>query len=384
MKKLMNYIGILLLVWAACGCTDEQIAGNAGAELRVTGKIDTPSSSRTSYAVGEDAVTVSWAAGDRIGLFSESQPAAMAYQAASAGKQVDFMPETTRLKPEDGTEVYAYYPCDYYTSTYPYATLPDLFAQNYSGGLPDPDMDFMYAKGEIKDGMLNLDFAHSFAFLKVNIRTELLEDAAGLLVRSEEPISFSGLDYERPYYDVEGDSLVAIRYDHLWYYIPQDILAAQEVVTCCIAVLPTSEKNTVSFFINANNGSIDRGLIERKAPEGGFQAGHVYDLSVDENEFDKILQQEREALIAFYEATGGDNWTDNTNWCSDKPLSEWYGVYMWDGRVKNIILTDNNLTGQIPEQFGDLTGLEYLYLSSNKLEGNIPESLYPGDPGGKD
>ena len=85
MKKLMNYIGILLLVWAACGCTDEQIAGNAGAELRVTGKIDTPSSSRTSYAVGEEAVTVSWAAGDRIGLFSESQPAAMAYQAASAG-----------------------------------------------------------------------------------------------------------------------------------------------------------------------------------------------------------------------------------------------------------------------------------------------------------
>lgn len=376
MKKLMNYIGILLLVWAACGCTDEQIAGNAGAELRVTGKIDTPSSSRTSYAVGEDAVTVSWAAGDRIGLFSESQPAAMAYQAASAGKQVDFMPETTRLKPEDGTEVYAFYPYNYYTDiTYPHAPLPDLFSQNYSGGLPDPDMDFMYAKGEIKDGMLNLDFAHSFAFLKVNIRTELLEDAAGLLVRSEEPISFSGLDYERPYYDVEGDSLVAIRYDHLWYYIPQDILAAQEVVTCCIAVLPTSEKNTVSFFINANNGSIDRGLIERKAPEGGFQAGHVYDLSVDENEFDKILQQEREALIAFYEATGGDNWTDNTNWCSDKPLSEWYGVYMWDGRVKNIILTDNNLTGQIPEQFGDLTGLEYLYLSSNKLEGNIPESL---------
>lgn len=376
MKKLMNYIGILLLVWAACGCTDEQIAGNAGAELRVTGKIDTPSSSRTSYAVGEDAVTVSWAAGDRIGLFSESQPAAMAYQAASAGKQVDFMPETTRLKPEDGTEVYAFYPYNYYTDiTYPHAPLPDLFSQNYSGGLPDPDMDFMYAKGEIKDGMLNLDFAHSFAFLKVNIRTELLEDAAGLLVRSEEPISFSGLDYERPYYDVEGDSLVAITYDHLWYYIPQDILAAQEVVTCCIAVLPTSEKNTVSFFINANNGSIDRGLIERKAPEGGFQAGHVYDLSVDENEFDKILQQEREALIAFYEATGGDNWTDNTNWCSDKPLSEWYGINVWNGHVNYINLNNNNLSGELPDNLEKLTALQYLQLGGNSLTGNIPESI---------
>lgn len=375
MKKLMNYIGILLLVWAVCSCTDEQVISNVGTELRVTGKIDTPSSSRTSYAVGEEAVTVSWAAGDRIGLFSESQPAAMAYQAASAGKQVDFMPETTRLKPEDGTEVYAFYPCDYYTSTYPYATLPDLFAQNYSGGLPDPDMDFMYAKGEIKDGMLNLDFAHSFAFLKVNIRTELLKDAAGLLIRSEEPISFSGLDYERPYYDVEGDSLVAITYDHLWYYIPQDILAAQEVVTCCIAVLPTSEKNTVSFFINANNGSIDRGLIERKAPEGGFQAGHVYDLSVNENEFDKILQQEREALISLYNATGGDSWTNNTNWCSDKPLSEWYGVGFMDGHVINLDLMENNLTGQLPEELGNLTGLESLFMHDNNLTGNLPASM---------
>ena len=35
---------------------------------------------------------------------------------------------------------------------------------------------------------------------------------------------------------------------------------------------------------------------------------------------------EREALIAFYKATNGANWTKNTNWCSDKPLSEWYGV----------------------------------------------------------
>ncbi len=378
MKRLVNYIGILLLVWAACGCTDEQIVGNAGAELRVTGKIDTPSSSRTSYAVGEEAVTVSWAAGDRIGLFSESQPAAMAYQAASAGKQTDFMPESTRLKREEGTEVYAYYPYDYNTDiAFPKARLPYLFGQNYNGGLPDPNADFMYAKGEIRNDMLSLDFAHLFAFLKVNIRTELLQGAAGLRVLSDEPIGFMGVgDANNPaYYDLEADSLIAEKYNYLWYSIPQEVLSTQEVVTCFIAVLPTSEQNTVSFFIWDENGYSDKGLIEKKAPEGGFQAGHVYDLSVNENEFDKILQQEREALIALYEATGGDNWTDNTNWCSDKPLSEWYGVYMWDGRVKNIILTDNNLTGQIPEQFGDLTGLEYLYLSSNKLEGNIPESL---------
>lgn len=375
MKKLMNYIGILLLVWTVCSCTDEQVISNVGTELRVTGKIDTPSSSRTSYAVGEEAVTVSWAAGDRIGLFSESQPAAMAYQAASAGKQVDFMPETTRLKPEDGTEVYAFYPYNYYTDiTYPHAPLPYLSGQNYNGGLPDPNTDFMYAKGEIKEGRLSFDFAHLFAFLKVNVRTELLQDAQGLLIHSNEPISFTGIGGDMPYYDMEGDSLVAEKFDYLWYSIPQEALNTQEVVTCFITVLPTSEQNTVSFFIWDENGYSDKGLIEKKAPEGGFQAGHVYDLSVDENEFDKIVQQEREALIAFYEATGGDNWTDNTNWCSDKPLSEWYGVGFWDGHVRSIHMPDNNLTGPIPEEFGNLIALEDLYVVSNNLT-SIPESI---------
>ena len=35
---------------------------------------------------------------------------------------------------------------------------------------------------------------------------------------------------------------------------------------------------------------------------------------------------DRVALEALYRATGGDDWTDNTNWLSDEPLGEWYGV----------------------------------------------------------
>ena len=35
---------------------------------------------------------------------------------------------------------------------------------------------------------------------------------------------------------------------------------------------------------------------------------------------------ERTALVSIYESSGGDSWTRNDNWCSDKPLSDWYGV----------------------------------------------------------
>ena len=375
MKKLVNYISIALLTWIAFGCTDEQIVNHTGTELRVTGEIESPS--RTIYTETDKAVTVSWAAGDRIGLFSEEQPEAMAYQAASEGKQTEFTPESIRLKKKEGTEAYAFYPFDYYTDiTYPYAPLPYLFGQNYNGGLPDPTADFMYAKATVENGMLELDFTHLFAFLKVNIRTKLLKDAQGLFVSSNEPIAYWALNGNfESYYDMKADTLVAEKCNYLWYYFPEEALDTQETITCYIAVLPTSEQNVVSFFIYNNNGLTEQGLIEKQAPEGGFQAGHVYDLSVNENEFDKIIQQEREALIALYEATGGDNWTDNTNWCSDKPLSEWYGVSFWDGHVKSIYLTNNNLTGQLPEELGKLTALENLSLGWNNLTGNIPEYI---------
>ncbi len=40
-----------------------------------------------------------------------------------------------------------------------------------------------------------------------------------------------------------------------------------------------------------------------------------------------IAADERDILIKFYHDTGGDNWTCNDNWCSDKPIEEWYGVH---------------------------------------------------------
>lgn len=378
MKRWMNYIAIALLAGIVYGCTEENISGKAGTEIQVTGNVG--GQSRTAYSVGEGSVYVSWVAGDKIGLFSEGQPDQMCYQAVASGKRSDFMPEGSRLDRTEGDSVYAYYPySDPYSGSvaagYPYAPLPYLFGQNYNNGLPVPESDFMYAKGEIRDGVLDLDFKHLFAFLKLNIRTELLKEAQGLFVQSEEQFMYMNAWNEPARFDFRGDSLVAEKCDYLWYYVPKEALDTLETVTCCMAVLPTSENNLISFFIYEDDGSIDHGLIERKAPEGGFKAGHVYDLSVEDNEFDRVVQQEKEALIALYEATGGENWTDNTNWCSDKPLEEWYGVGFWGGHVRYLSLGSNNLSGQIPEQLAELPALYYLNLSFNQLSGTIPSFI---------
>ena len=82
------------------------------------------------------------------------------------------------------------------------------------------------------------------------------------------------------------------------------------------------------------------------------------------------------ALATLYNATDGPNWSDNTNWLSDKPLSEWYGVTTDDeGRVTRLDLDDNQLSGTLPPELGGLANLEALWLTSNQLTGAIPPEL---------
>ena len=88
------------------------------------------------------------------------------------------------------------------------------------------------------------------------------------------------------------------------------------------------------------------------------------------------IEGDRAALVALYNATGGDNWTNNTNWLSDKPLWEWYGVGITvQGRVAMLQLGGNQLSGSIPPELGNLSNLAWLSLNGNQLSGSIPESL---------
>ena len=87
---------------------------------------------------------------------------------------------------------------------------------------------------------------------------------------------------------------------------------------------------------------------------------------------DETPEADREALIAFYNATGGSYWRINTNWLTDWPMDSWHGVATSDGRVVSISLASNRLTGELPPELGDLSHLEELFLADNRLTGSIP------------
>ena len=108
---------------------------------------------------------------------------------------------------------------------------------------------------------------------------------------------------------------------------------------------------------------------------------------VEENDFDEmglpfcaalaeVTRTDREALAAFYHATNGPGWRNNAHWLSDRPLGEWYGVTVGkDGRVIELGLEDNQLSGPIPPELAQLSNLEELSLSDNQLSGAIPAEL---------
>ena len=53
---------------------------------------------------------------------------------------------------------------------------------------------------------------------------------------------------------------------------------------------------------------------------------------------------DREALVALYNATDGENWFRSVNWLSDAPIGEWWGVTTDDeGRVTALVLRENGV-----------------------------------------
>ena len=87
-------------------------------------------------------------------------------------------------------------------------------------------------------------------------------------------------------------------------------------------------------------------------------------------------ETDREALVDFYDATGGLNWEESNNWLSELPIGEWYGVTTDNNsRVIELALWNNQLSGEIPPQLGNLANLESLQVRNNQLSGGIPPEL---------
>ena len=88
-----------------------------------------------------------------------------------------------------------------------------------------------------------------------------------------------------------------------------------------------------------------------------------------------VPQSEADALIWLYNNTTGASWTNKAGWLIDTTVNNWYGVTVTGGHVTDLVLSSNNLNGNIGSWAVDdlpLTGATGLRLNTNaSLSGNI-------------
>eukprot|EP00960_Hanusia_phi_P073648 768058-Hanusia_phi.AAC.8 len=81
------------------------------------------------------------------------------------------------------------------------------------------------------------------------------------------------------------------------------------------------------------------------------------------------------ALALLFTSTNGANWKRSDGWGGSDPCS-FYGVTCRGGAVVAVRLPANNLQGIIPSSFASqLPLLEHLDLSSNRLQGTLPDDM---------
>ena len=81
------------------------------------------------------------------------------------------------------------------------------------------------------------------------------------------------------------------------------------------------------------------------------------------------------ALVDLYNSTTSIYWSKKTNWLTSATVSTWSGITVTNGRVTSVILSMNNLYGQMPTSLGNLTALQTLDFGGDRLYGTIPTSL---------
>jgi len=81
-------------------------------------------------------------------------------------------------------------------------------------------------------------------------------------------------------------------------------------------------------------------------------------------------------LKTLYDATGGEDWTESDEWFGNRPVEDWHGIAADSlGRVTELNLDRNGLTGRLPPNLGDLTQMTVLRIGRNPLSGRLPATL---------
>lgn len=182
-------------------------------------------------------------------------------------------------------------------------------------------------------------------------------------------VSISGLTYKgQKITQVDSDSIVAIGQQLNFTF---DIGGTNNTYQWFKDGQPINGANQ-STYIVPNFALLDTGTYRLDVNNTV-----ITDLTIKSQNFKTAISQFEEdslGMVSLYNALGGANWTNNTNWLSGN-LSTWFGLTVTGNRVRNIVLNQNNLAGKFPMDINLADSLVEINIAQNSVGDTIPTTF---------
>ena len=373
MKHTYIIFCLSLLLLSLAGCKQDELQSSHQSDTRLTSvKATTSAAVKSRTQLSGNAVI--WEQSDAIGIFSNATAEAVRYDLTEIqGDEARFESETG----VSGEEFYAFYPYSAQSAvegTKISYRLTD--GQDYRTGSFDTSDCPMVAKSTNSD----FRFLQTCGIIRLRLTGTMAVSAIRLQGNNGEALAGDGtidVASDAPVFTIDGNgdkqTTIQLRTS------ANVQLSELSVTEFYFVVAPQTLTQGITVDITGTINGKEQTI--RKQTQKSITVTRSVISSFAAVDTDAELEPEgptdRDILIALYDATNGDNWTNNTNWCTNAPLSEWYGVTLdySQERVQYIHLSYNNLVGSIPEEIGNLTELYTLDLSGNTLTGEIPSSI---------
>lgn len=366
------YISLLLLCLTGCQQDEWQSASQQARLTSVTATASSSAQTRTLLSGN----SVIWEESDAIGIFSDASTEALRYNLTSLqDNEARFENETG----VSGETFYAFYPYSAQSGTDGTTVSYHLTAaQNYRPGSFDTGNCPMVARSTTNE----FRFLQTCGIIRLRLTGTIAVSALSLQGNNQEAVAGDGvidIASDAPTFRIHGNGEAQ---DLIQLHLADKVqLSETEITEFHFVVPPQTFAQGITIHITGTVDGQEREI--RKQTTKSITVSRSLISSFTAIDTDAELEPEgptdRDVLIALYDATDGDNWTNNTNWCTDKPLSEWYGVTCrkvnGEDKVLFLELEDNNLVGTLPEEIGNLDILNYLLLNANQLAGEIPASM---------
>lgn len=380
MKKV--YYGLFAGLLALAGCTNDEFQEEIGAQglksfntINVTLGEGATTRAYISNPAGSGTLNLAWNEYDEIAVFSDIQTDFTIFRLSSAsGEKAEFVGDTV-----EGNTFYVVYPYwqlnldnndpsilrgyldANFSSTNEYRFNAPMVAKS-----TDNNFSFKQVAGMIEVTIGDITEIEN-AYIQGN-NGEIINGYGYIDMTEAEPVFHMDTTNEGEW--TSTSSVVD-------FWEDKTVASGGKTVTAYFVIAPTEFEKGITLYVNGTdkNGNY---INFSKSTSSPLSVGRAevkrFSLVNVEAELEENLLKTRAALEALYDALDGDNWANNDNWKSDKPFSEWYGIYAEGDQVREISLSYNNLSGSVPPEIEDLEDLRGLYLSYNHIN-SLPEEI---------